>query len=155
MHEDTQGVSRSTNQKREFKFIPVRPRVKFTTGKVTQSEVQALYKKMLDGNDVNCRLITKFLAEKPSWESSFIDITPMVVLMDLTAQGKDDAGRICNGPECGEEESSRIDPSLLESIPSSIPTSCIYRYQDFIATPLADGFYGNIYKVQSSYNEPV
>ena len=74
--------------------------------------------------------------------------------MDVTAQGKDDAGRICNGPEYGEEESRRIDPSLLESIPSSIPTSCIYRYQDFIATLLADGFYGNIYKVKSSYNEP-
>lgn len=74
--------------------------------------------------------------------------------MDVTAQGKDGAGRTCNGSECGEEESRRIDPSLLESIPSSIPTSCIYRYQDFIATLLADGFYGNIYKVWSSYNEP-
>jgi len=72
----------------------------------------------------------------------------MVVLMDVTAQGKDDAGRICNGSECEEEVSTRIDPSLLEKIPSSIPTSCIYRYKDFIATLLTDGFYGNIYKVQ-------
>lgn len=71
----------------------------------------------------------------------------MVVLMDVTAKGEDDDGRICNGPECGEEESRRIDPSLLDSIPSSIPSSCIYNYQDFIATQLADGFYGNIYKV--------
>lgn len=54
--------------------------------------------------------------------------------MDVTAKGEDDDGRICNGPECGEEESRRIDPSLLDSIPSSIPSSCIYNYQDFIAT---------------------
>lgn len=74
--------------------------------------------------------------------------------MDVTAQEKDDAGRICDGSECGEEEATRIDPTLLEKIPSSIPTSCIYRYKDFIATLLTDGFYGNIYKVQWNYNEP-
>lgn len=68
--------------------------------------------------------------------------------MDFPAKGDGDEGRICNDPGSEEEESIRIDPSLLEGIPSSIPTSCIYRYQDFTCTQLADGFYGNVYKVQ-------
>lgn len=72
----------------------------------------------------------------------------MVLLMDVPAKGNADVGRIFNDPGSGEEEESkRIDPSLLEGIPSSIPSSCIYRFQDFTCTRLADGFYGNIYKV--------
>lgn len=67
--------------------------------------------------------------------------------MDFSAKGEDEVGCICNDPVSGEEEATSIDRSLLESIPSSIPSSCIYRYQDFTCTRLADGFYGDIYKV--------
>ncbi|KAJ7325341.1 hypothetical protein OS493_029887 [Desmophyllum pertusum] len=79
----------------------------------------------------------------------------MVLLMDIPAKGDGDVGRICTDPGSEEVESTRIDRSLLENIPSSIPSSCIYRYQDFRCTKIADGFYGNVYKVRHRETEEV
>lgn len=70
----------------------------------------------------------------------------MVVLMDVSATGDGDVGSISSDPGF-KDKSARIDRSLLD-IPSSIPSSCIYRCDDFIRTKIADGFYGDVYKVE-------
>lgn len=71
----------------------------------------------------------------------------MLVLMDITAKRESDTGCVFNDPN-SEEESTRTDHrSMLENLPSSIPNSRIYRHEDFICSKLANGFYGDIFKV--------
>jgi len=74
----------------------------------------------------------------------------MVVLMDINAKREGDTSRVLDDPR--PEESTRNDHfTMLENLPSSIPNSCIYRYEDFICGKLSNGFYGDIFKVTISY----
>lgn len=74
----------------------------------------------------------------------------MVVLMDINAKREGDTSRVLDDPR--PEESTRNDRfTMLENLPSSIPNSCIYRYEDFICGKLSNGFYGDIFKVTISY----
>lgn len=71
----------------------------------------------------------------------------MVVPMDGSANWNGEVKS--NSVDCRiiKDESEKVDRSLLD-IPSSIPNSCIYRYNDFICSKIADGFYGDVYKVE-------
>ncbi|PFX21560.1 Dual specificity testis-specific protein kinase 2 [Stylophora pistillata] len=70
----------------------------------------------------------------------------MVVLMDGSASWNGEVKSNSVDRSC-KDECGKIDRSSLD-IPSSIPSSCIYRYNDFICSKIADGFYGDVYKVQ-------
>ena len=71
----------------------------------------------------------------------------MVVLMDIVAEGDGNKGR-CN-KDSRSEETTRDRCLMLENlIPSTIPNSLIYRYEDFISKKIANGFYGDIFKVR-------
>lgn len=87
-----------------------------------------------------------FQAGKPTWHSRFIKVTPMVVLMDGSASWNGEVKSNSVDRSC-KDECGKIDRSSLD-IPSSIPSSFIYRYNDFICSKIADGFYGDVYKVE-------
>lgn len=65
---DTQGVLRSTNQNGGFLFIPVRPRVKFTTLLVTQSVCRPRTRRCVVGATRNAGLLQSF------WLKNLADI---------------------------------------------------------------------------------
>lgn len=70
----------------------------------------------------------------------------MVFLMDITAEGKGNTGCALDGPQAEETRHT-----MLENLPPSIPNSRIYRKEDFICSKLANGFYGDIFKVKLHY----
>ena len=71
----------------------------------------------------------------------------MVVLMDIAAEGDGNKGR-CNEDSRSEETTRDRCLMLGNLIPSTIPNSLIYRYEDFISKKIANGFYGDIFKVR-------
>lgn len=71
----------------------------------------------------------------------------MVVRMDITAKGEGD--KRGDSDEQHAAETARGDRfNMLENLPSSIPSSRIYRKEDFLCSKLANGFYGDIFKVK-------
>ena len=73
----------------------------------------------------------------------------MVVRMDMIAKGEGDKSG--DSGEQQAEETARGDRfNVLENLPSSIPSSRIYRKEDFLCSKLANGFYGDIFKVKFS-----
>ena len=68
--------------------------------------------------------------------------------MDIAAKGDGDMGLSFNDPRSEEATIDRC--TMLENLPPTIPNSLIYRYEDFIRSKIANGFYGDIFKVKIS-----
>lgn len=99
---------------------------------------------MCSGNVV---FSTTFWLEKGDFIAVVLRKIRMVVLMDIVAEGDGDKGR-CSKDSRTEETTRDRCPMLGNLIPSTIPNSLIYRYEDFISNKIANGFYGDIFKVR-------
>ena len=140
---DSQKVWRSTNHRRVFLTNPMRPEV------VHNFRVTQLSCTGKDQLDVvrKCGVFNYILVGKRGFYRRRIKEIRMVVLMDIVAEGDGDKGR-CNKDSRTEETTKDRCLMLGNLIPSTIPNSLIYRYEDFISNKIANGFYGDIFKVR-------